>query len=78
MTKLAFHGSMSAGQREISIVVIEASATTSGMAGITGLAVVYIAPYALVRFIHVGLEVCMAVNATEYSVVAGIGMTIGA
>ena len=76
MTELAFNGGMCASQREIRIVVIEASAATGGMAGITCLAVVCVAPNALVLFIHVGLEVRMAVNTTENSIVIRIGMTI--
>ena len=77
VTELAFNGGMCASQREIRIVVIEASAATGGMAGITCLAVVHIAPNALVLFIHVRLEVRMAVNTTENSIIIRIGMTIG-
>jgi len=76
VTELAFNGGMCAGQREIRIVVIEASSATGGMAGITCLAVVCVAPNTLVLFIHVGLEVRMAVNTTENSIIIRVGMTI--
>jgi len=76
MTFAAVGGGMGSGKRKIGCIVIEAVVIglSVRMAFQASHTLVEVAPHIIMFVIHFSLVVLVAVDATEHSIVAGIGM----